>query len=74
LLVPENSDTSLSQEFDSVKVWFIVNKMVINYAKTKELVFCRPSPFHELHPNPIDGIEQVNEAKILGVLVNRRPL
>jgi len=44
--------------------------MVINYNKTKELVFRRPNPRRYLCPDPIPYIEQLNEAKLLGVVIN----
>jgi hypothetical protein len=64
LLVPENSDISLSQEFENIKAWSILNKMVINFSKTKEIVFYRPNLHHSLCPMPVENIEQVNEAKL----------
>ncbi len=52
LLVPENSDISISRELDNIKIWAIHNKMIINFSKTKEIVFHRPNPHHFLHPHP----------------------
>ena len=40
LLVPEQADV----EFNHLKAWAAPNKMVINFQKTKELVFHRPNP------------------------------
>jgi hypothetical protein len=70
LLVPENTDITLSQEFDNIKTWAFHNKMIINFNKTKELVFYRPNPYHSVHPLPVDDIEQLLEAKVLGVFIN----
>jgi len=71
LLVPEHTDISLSEEFaENVKKWACNNKMVINYNKTKELVFRRPNPRHYLYPDPIPYIEQLNEVKLLGVVIS----
>lgn len=39
LLVPSDSDVDLPGEFNYVKHWAEENKMVINIAKTKEIVF-----------------------------------
>jgi len=39
LLVPENTNCTLSEEFDHIKDWAKGNKMVINMSKSKELVF-----------------------------------
>jgi len=44
LLVPSDSDVDLPEEFSYVKHWAEENKMVINIAKTKEIVFKRPNP------------------------------
>jgi hypothetical protein len=70
LLVPENTDIPLSQEFDNIKTWALQNKMIINFNKTKELVFYRPNPHHSVHPLPVDVIERIPEAKVLGVFLN----
>lgn len=72
LLVPEHTDISLADEFDNVKKWASENKMVINYGKTKEIVFRRPNPRHSINPDPIACIEQVCEAKLLGVVFNNK--
>jgi hypothetical protein len=71
LLVPENTDIPLSQEFDNIKTWALQNKMIINFNKTKELVFYRPNPHHSVHPLPVDVIERIPEAKVLGVFFKR---
>jgi len=42
--------------------------MVINIAKTKEIVFHRPNPRNFVKPVEVDTIEQLTVAKILGVL------
>ena len=70
LLVPANTDFSISQEFDSIKAWAFQNKMSINFSKTKEIVFHRPNPYHSVNPLPVDDIEQLTEARILGVILN----
>ena len=38
-LVPANSDIDIVQEFQHIKQWVMLNKMLINMSKTKELVF-----------------------------------
>ena len=40
LLVPAYSDVSLLGEFDHIKQWADVNKMIINITKTKEIGNC----------------------------------
>ena len=44
LLVPERTDVSLQSEFANVIDWAKQNKMVINFSKTKEIVFRRSHP------------------------------
>ena len=72
LLVPEHTDISFVREFENIKNWTERNKMIINISKTKEIVFQRPNPHHFLSPFPIDDIDQVHEAKLLGVILNYR--
>ena len=69
LLVPEHTDVELAREFDNVCQWAHSNKMILNRSKTKELVFHRPNPRTFLKPKPLDQIDQVNEAKLLGVII-----
>jgi len=70
LLVPETTNCTLSEEFEHIKHWAIVNKMVINMSKTKELVFNRPHPSRPRSHMPlaVDNIEQVKIARLLGVI------
>ena len=70
LLVPEQTDISIKDEFDAIKLWAKNNKMLINMLKTKEIVLHRPSPRGFVFPTPIDGIEIVREAKLLGLYFN----
>ena len=44
LLVSEMTDVQINYEFDKVVVWASANKLGINMAKTKEIVFHRPHP------------------------------
>jgi len=44
--------------------------MIINLDKTVEIVFHRPNPKLFVYPAPIEGIEQVSEAKLLGMFVH----
>ena len=69
LLVPSDSDTDLVDEFDNIKRWAAQNHMAINLQKTKELVFRRPNPRLVL-PVPLDQIEQVHCAKLLGIYLS----
>lgn len=68
LLVPERTDCDLVQEFEHIKNWADRNKMHINMAKTKELVFYRSRPVQFEMPVPLDYVAQVKVAKLLGVM------
>ena len=67
LLSPEHTDVNITDEFENVCSWANRNKMLLNVSKTKEIVFHRPNPRSFIYPNPIDNIERVTEAKLLGV-------
>ena len=41
----------------------------INFLKTKDMVFHRPSPRNIVYPPVLDSIERVRVAKLLGVFV-----
>ena len=69
LLVPETSDVDLATEFQGIMVWAALNKMVINFQKTKEIVFHRPNPRNIVFPAAIGVIEQVAVAKLLSVFI-----
>ena len=70
LLVPENSEVPMQDEFAHVQEWARSNKMIINLAKTKEIVFHRPHPNRfTLHPS-FSEIEIVREAKLLGITLS----
>ena len=40
---PENNDVCHLEEFDIIKEWAEINRMHLNLAKTKEIVFHRPN-------------------------------
>jgi hypothetical protein len=51
------------------------NKLKLNMAKTKEIVFHRPSPYHFVDPPLLRNIERVTSYKLLGVfLTNILPM
>ena len=50
ILVPEHTDISLVDEFYNAKKWASECKMVINYSKTEEIVFCLPNSSHSIYP------------------------
>ena len=68
VLVPEHSDTHLSVEFNHIRQWASIKKMILNLLKTKEIVFRRPCPKRFHLPPPLDGIKQVDQFKCLGVI------
>ena len=70
VLVPEHSDVSLTAEFANIQDWARINKMTINLSKTKEIVFRRPHPSKFTVPLIDDNIEQVTDAKLLGVILS----
>ena len=70
LLSPENTDISLTVEFENVLRWASVNKMIINVGKTKEIVFHKPNPRTFLMPAPLEGVERVNSVKLLGIILS----
>ena len=41
LVVPEHTDVSICDEFEHMKVWASINKLVLNLLKTKEILFKR---------------------------------
>jgi hypothetical protein len=61
----------LADEFANIQEWACCNKMIINYSKTKEIVFHRPHPSKfSVFFDHIEGIAQVSDAKFLGVLLS----
>ena len=67
LLVPEKNDADLEREFLNVRKWSNDNKLMVNMAKTKEIVFHRPNARNYLPPAELPGSERVMFAKMLGV-------
>ena len=50
LLVPKQTDVVINEEFKHVLKWAVDNKLTVNMAKTKELVFHRPNPRNFVPP------------------------
>ena len=67
-LCPRHSPSDLVGEFSHIVRWAEANRLIINRYKTKEIVFRRPSLRHYIPP-PIIQIEQIEEAKVLEVLL-----
>jgi len=74
LLVPDDSDVDLEDEFENIKQWARDNRMIINFVKTKEIVFKRPNSRLSVYPSPLPQTEQVKVAKLLGVILSERLL
>ena len=70
LLVPSDSDTELVDEFDNVKAWASVNKMITNLLKTKKIVFHRPYPKLVIYPPLLEQTERVSNARLLDITLN----
>jgi len=54
-------------EFRQVSKWTDINRLTLNTAKTKEIVFRRPRVKYFHMPPTIDSIEQVDCRKLIGV-------
>jgi hypothetical protein len=67
LIVPENTDVGVDDEFANLINWTEANRLIINIEKTKEIVFRRPNFRLDLAPSPLCDIEQVESVKLLGV-------
>jgi len=59
MVVPENTDCTLADEFSHIKRWADTNGLIINFDKTKELVLHRPHVTRHNIPQSLAGIEQV---------------
>jgi len=59
----------MAAEFSHIQDWANDNSMIINIAKTKEIIFYNPRAIPILIPAPIFGIERVTSAKLLGVYI-----
>ena len=67
ILVPENTDVGLDVEFRQVSKWADINRLTLNTAKTKEIVFRRPKVKYFHMPPAIDSIQHVDCCKLLAV-------
>ena len=62
-----NVDRDITEEFNNSLKWADDNQMIINFNKSKEIVFQKCSP-HTSLPSVLTGIERVVSAKLLGVI------
>lgn len=60
----------MAEEFENVRDWAASNKMVINYLKTKEIVFRKPHPTNYSLSPTYEDIELVHQVKLLGVFLS----
>jgi len=70
LLNPELANTSLELEMINVLDWAKINKMLINFIKTKYVVLHRPNPRNYMPPPELDNIQRVNELRLLGLILH----
>ena len=66
LLVPEKCDIDISEVLENLHKWADENKLKINLAKTKQLVFLRPNVRNYFAPSELPGLERILCAKLLG--------
>ena len=67
-LLPENTNVDIVDECSNIREWADSNGMVINLHKTKEIVLHRHHPRRWSLSKSLEGIEQVQSAKLLGVI------
>lgn len=72
LIVPSDTDVCVLEEMSNVKNWADKNKMIINFKKTTEIVFRRPNPRLCIDVTPLDLIKQVENVKLLGVIIDNK--
>jgi hypothetical protein len=60
----------MADEFAHVQKWACLNKMIINYAKTKEIVFHHPHPSKFSIQPSFESMELVHDCKLLGVYLS----
>jgi hypothetical protein len=72
LLVPEMCDVTAEDELAHIKMWCIINKLLLNLIKTIEVVITRPNPRMDLIPDCFPDIERVQCAKVLGVYIDNK--
>ena len=65
LLVGQHSSTDITQEYENISSWSVINKLTINTGKI--IVFHQPASRHLNIPPPLLGIERVTEITLLGI-------
>jgi len=59
LLVSAHTDVQLCDEYETIKLWALRNKMIINASKTKEIVFRRPNPRASIDLPALKAIDKI---------------
>ena len=67
LLVPERTDADMSEECHHIMKCPLDNKLTVNLAKTKEIVFHTQNRKNYLSQKELEGIERVEINKLLVV-------
>jgi len=70
LLVPENSDVPVKDKMKQIISWSKSNKLSINLAKCKEMVFWRPGLKSEFMSSLLPDVVSVTCCKLLGTFVD----
>jgi Reverse transcriptase (RNA-dependent DNA polymerase) len=68
LMIPQNTNVCLEDEFNYVVQWSVQNKFIINMTKT-EMVFNHPGPCRFIAPSPLVDIESVATFKLIGIYI-----
>ncbi|MFZ2539674.1 MAG: reverse transcriptase family protein, partial [Oscillospiraceae bacterium] len=69
LMVPSTNSSTIPSELEHIANWAKNNNLVLNNAKTKEMIIRRNGKTTEM-PEPFPNIERVEQLKILGVTFN----
>ena len=69
--IPSNSDVYADQEIENTLSWATVNKLTLNYLKTKEMVISKTKPSLN-YLSTFDYIEIVDCFKYLGILIDNK--
>ena len=65
--MPEACDIPIEQKIQHIQDWSSLNKLSLNFNKTKELVFKRPNVSLETISSAYFGVERLQCAELLGV-------
>lgn len=71
-LIAEGSDCTANTEMDNSKEWASDNKLIMNLAKTKEIILSRQKPNGKTPCGSFDDIELVHDFKLLGINLDER--